>query len=102
MLHFNVLTLQVNWHVDCSTYDEAGWLTTQFASHTSVYVSLEYALGNLMNPGSEPTPYGDVQIRLDQAALNYKAIDPNSFQIEANVSPATPTGQVQEFIIHIP
>ena len=55
MLHFNVLTLQVNWHVDCSTYDEAGWLTTQFASHTSVYVSLEYALGNLMNPGSEPT-----------------------------------------------
>jgi len=73
MLHFNVLTLQVNWHVDCSTYDEAGWLTTQFASHTSVCVSLEYALGNLMNPGSEPTAYGDVQTRLDQAALNYKA-----------------------------
>lgn len=83
-------------------YEEAAWLTTQFASHTSDYVSLQYALWDLMNPGSEPTSYGDVQNWLDLAAKNYKTIDPSAFQIVTNVGPVTLTGQVQEFIIRTP
>jgi hypothetical protein len=83
-------------------YEEAAWLATQFASHTSDYVSLQYALWDLMNPGSEPTTYGDVQNWLNLAALNYKTIDPSNFEIVTNVGPVTLTGQVQEFIIRTP
>jgi hypothetical protein len=83
-------------------YKEAAWLTTKFASNTSDYVSLQYALWDLMNPGSEPTSYGDVQNWLKLAALNYTTIDPSGFQIVTNVGPVTLTGQVQEFIIHTP
>jgi hypothetical protein len=69
---------------------EAAWLTTRLASHSSDYVSLQYALWYLMNPGSESTSFGDVQHWLDLAAAN------------SNVGPVTLTGQVQEFIIRTP
>jgi len=55
-----------------------------------------------MNPGSEPTTYGDVQHWLDLAALNYTSIKPNSFAIVTNVGPVALRGQVQEFIIQTP
>lgn len=80
-------------------YSEAAWLTTQFASHSSDLVSLQYALWDLMNPGSEPTSYGDVQNWLNLAAANYGSINPGQFAIVTNVGPLTLTGQVQEFII---
>ncbi len=83
-------------------YAEAAWLTTQFASNPSDYVSLQYALWDLMNPGSEPTSYGNVQHWLDLAAANYGSIDPSQFAIITNVGPVTLTGQVQEFIIRTP
>jgi len=83
-------------------YAEAAWLTTQFASNSSDYVSLQYALWDLMNPGSEPTSYGNVQHWLDLAAVNYGSIDPSQFEIITNVGPVTLTGQVQEFIIRTP
>ncbi len=83
-------------------YAEAAWLTTQFASNSSDYVSLQYALWDLMNPGSEPTSYGNVQHWLDLAAANYGSIDPSQFAIITNVGPVTLTGQVQEFIIRTP
>jgi hypothetical protein len=83
-------------------YAEAAWLTTQFASHSSDYVSLQYALWDLMNPGSEPTSYGNVQYWLDLAAANYASIDPSQFAIVTNVGPLQLTGQVQEFIIRTP
>lgn len=83
-------------------YAEAAWLTTQFASNPSDYVSLQYALWDLMNPGSAPTSYGNVQHWLDFAAANYGSIDPSQFEIITNVGPVTLTGQVQEFIIRTP
>jgi len=83
-------------------YGEAAWLTTQFASNPSDYVSLQYALWDLMNPGSEPTSYGNVQHWLDLAAANYGSINPSQFAIITNVGPVTLTGQVQEFIIRTP
>lgn len=83
-------------------YAEAAWLSTQFASNPSDYVSLQYALWDLMNPGSEPTSYGNVQHWLDLAAANYGSIDPSQFAILTNVGPLQLTGQVQEFIIRTP
>jgi hypothetical protein len=81
---------------------EAAWLTTRFASHSSDYVSLQYVLWYLMNPGSESTSFGDVQHWLDLTAANYGSIDSNQFAIITNVGPVTLTGQVQEFIIRTP
>jgi hypothetical protein len=83
-------------------YEEVAWLTTQFASHTSDYVSLQYAMWDIMNPGSEPTSYGDVQYWLNQAALNYGSINPNNFAIVTNTGKLNLTGQVQEFIVQTP
>jgi hypothetical protein len=83
-------------------YSEAAWLTTQFASNQNDYVSLQYALWDIMNPGSEPTGYGDVQSWLNLAASNYGSIDPNNFSIVTNTGTLTLTGQVQEFIVQTP
>jgi len=80
-------------------YAEAAWLTTQFASHPSDYVSLQYALWDLMNPGSASTSYGNVQNWLNLAAANYGSINPSQFAVITNVGPLTLIGQVQEFII---
>lgn len=83
-------------------YEEAAWLVSQFASHPNDLVSLQYALWDIMNPGSEPTSYGDVAWWLSQAESNYSNIDPYHFEIVTNVGPLCLTGQVQEFIIQTP
>src|ERR1700757_1777598 len=85
-----------------TVYQEAAWLTTQFASHPGDYVSLQYALWDLMNPGSEPTTYGDVAWWLNQAGLNYSSINPNNFEIVTNTGNLALTGQVQEFLVQTP
>jgi hypothetical protein len=83
-------------------YGEAAWLTTQFAGNQGDFVSLQYALWDIMNPGSEPTGYGDVQSWLNLAALNYGSINPNNFSIVTNTGQLALTGQVQEFIVQTP
>jgi hypothetical protein len=82
-------------------YQEAAWLTTQFASNQGDYVNLQYALWNLMNPGGAPTN-SDEQNWLTLAGLNYSSIDPSSFSIVTNIAPVYATGQVQEFIVNTP
>jgi len=83
-------------------YQEAAWLTTQFASHPTDLVSLQYALWDIMNPGSEPTTYGDVSYWLGQAAGNYSSINASDFSIYTNTGDLALKGQVQEFIVHTP
>ena len=85
-------------------YEEVAWLTTQFANNPGDYVSLQYAIWDIMNPGSEPTTYGDVQTWLNDAAADYQNIDPYHFEIVTNVGPLclTGPGQVQEFIVQTP
>lgn len=83
-------------------YQEAAWLTTQFASHPNDLVSLQYALWDIMNPGSEPTSYGDVSTWLSQAAADYSTINPGDFSIYTNNGQLALTGQVQEFIVRTP
>ena len=85
-------------------YQEAAWLVSQFATNTNDLVSLQYALWDIMNPGSEPTSYGDVSTWLYEAGLasNYSSINPYSFLIVTNIGPLQLTGQQQEFIVQTP
>jgi hypothetical protein len=88
-------------------YEQGAWLVSQFGSHTSDYVSLQYALWDLMSPGAEPTNYaGSDGIMVSQwltwAASNYNQINPANFEIITNVGPLQYKGQVQEFIVQTP
>ena len=83
-------------------YEEAAWLTTQFASHPADLVSLQYALWDIMNPGSEPTTYGNVSYWLGQASNNYSSINAADFSVFTNTGNLALTGQVQEFIVRTP
>jgi len=88
-------------------YEEAAWLVTQFASHPGDYVSLQYALWDLMTPGAEPTNFFNadgttVAQWLALAAANYGQINPANFVIITNTGTLAYTGQVQEFIVQTP
>jgi hypothetical protein len=88
-------------------YEEGAWLVTQFSTHSTDYVSLQYALWDLMTPGAESTAYmgGDGVTAAQWLALagqNYGSIDPSGFAIVTNVGPLAYQGQVQEFIIQTP
>jgi hypothetical protein len=95
----------VNSATSLKLYDEAAWLVSQFASHPTNYVSLQYALWDLMSPGAEPTTYTDgvkVSQWLTWAGQNYGSINPANFEIITNVGPLKYNGQVQEFIVQTP
>ena len=83
-------------------YEEAAWLTTQFASNPGDLVNLQYALWDIMNPGVRGNGNADVQNWLLLASQNYGSINLNNFEIVTNVGPLTLTGQVQEFIVPTP
>jgi hypothetical protein len=83
-------------------YEEAAWLTLQFASNSGDLVSLQYALWDIMNPGARGVGNPDVQNWLTMASLYYGTIDPSQFEIVTNCGPLTLTGQVQEFIVQTP
>src|SRR6266550_4614053 len=88
-------------------YEEAAWLVTQFASHSGDYVSLQYALWDLMTPGAEPTNFANADGTtaaqwLALAAANYGQINPANFMIITNTGTLTYKGQVQEFIVQTP
>src|SRR6266446_3016526 len=91
-------------------YEEAAWLVTQFASHPGDYVSLQYALWNLMSPTNASAGslgfMGSDGITVTQwlamAAAGYTNINPANFQIVTNAGPLGYTGQVQEFIVLTP
>jgi PEP-CTERM motif len=88
-------------------YEEAAWLVTQFSSHSGDYVSLQYALWDLMTPGAEPTNFSNsdgitVAQWLALAAANYGQINPANFVITTNTGTLAYTGQVQEFIVQTP
>jgi hypothetical protein len=88
-------------------YEEAAWLVTQFASHSGDYVSLQYALWDLMTPGAEPTNFANadgttVAQWLALASANRGQINPANFAIITNTGPLAYKGQVQEFIVQTP
>jgi hypothetical protein len=83
-------------------YEEAAWLTTQFASNPGDMVNLQYALWDIMNPGVRGNGNSDVQNWLLLASQNSGSINLNNFEIVTNCGPLTLTGQVQEFIVPTP
>ena len=83
-------------------YEEAAWLVTQFASNQNDLVNLQYALWDIMNPGSRGNGNSDVQNWLLLASEDYGSINPYNFEIVTNVGPLCLTGQVQEFIVQTP
>jgi hypothetical protein len=83
-------------------YEEAAWLTTQFASNPGDLVNLQYALWDIMNPGVRGSGNADVQNWLLLASQNHGSINLSNFEIVTNVGPLTLTGQVQEFIVPTP
>jgi hypothetical protein len=83
-------------------YEEAAWLTTQFASHPGDLVNLQYALWDIMNPGVRGNGNPDVQNWLLLASEDYGTINLSNFEILTNVGPLTLTGQEQEFIVRTP
>lgn len=88
-------------------YEEAAWIVSQFTSHSGDYVSLQYALWDLMTPNAEPTNYANadgiaVSQWLSWAAAGYGQINPADFSIVTNVGPLAYQGQVQEFIVQTP
>jgi hypothetical protein len=78
-------------------YQEAAWLTTQFAMYPGDYLSIPYAIWDIMNPDSEPTTYGDVSAWLTRAA-NFRG----RFEIVTNLGLLALTGQQQEFLVQTP
>ncbi|HKM68427.1 MAG TPA: hypothetical protein VJX70_14750 [Candidatus Acidoferrum sp.] len=83
-------------------YEEAAWLTTQFASNPGDLVNLQYALWDIMNPGSRGNGNADVQNWLLLAGEDYGTINLNNFEIVTNTGTLALTGQVQEFIVQTP
>jgi len=91
-------------------YQEAAWLVTQFSSHPGDYVSLQYALWNLMSPnnpsaGSLTFANSDgttVANWLALAAAGYTTINPANFKILTNIGTVAYSGQVQEFMVMTP
>jgi hypothetical protein len=88
-------------------YEEAAWIVSRFASHSGDYVSLQYALWDLMTPNAEPTSYANadgIQVSqwLSWAAADYAQINPANFSIVTNVGPLSYKGQVQVFIVSTP
>jgi hypothetical protein len=83
-------------------YEEAAWLTTQFASNPGDLVNLQYALWDIMNPGARGNGNSDVANWLLLASEDYGTINLSNFEIVTNVGPLTLTGQEQEFIVQTP
>jgi hypothetical protein len=76
-------------------YEEAAWLTTQFASSPADSADIQATIWQLFVP-SAPSPSSNHWLTLAQA--NYQKIDPSFFKIVTNVSPVLLTGQIQEFL----
>jgi hypothetical protein len=77
-------------------YEEAAWLTTQYASNPNDYGDIQATIWQLFDPAA-PSPSSNYWAQ--QAALNYQSVDLAAFEIVTNVGPVTATGQVQEFLI---
>jgi hypothetical protein len=77
-------------------YEEAAWLTTQYASNPNDYGDIQATIWQLFDPDA-PSPSSDYWAQL--AAQNYQSVDLAAFDVVTNVAPVEATGQVQEFLI---
>lgn len=82
-------------------YSQAAWLASQFPTHPSEYVDLQYALWNLFNPAQSPDTVGsNAWLAAAAQVTGYAAPQGWGWVIITNVQPVTLSGrnQVQEFL----
>jgi hypothetical protein len=82
-------------------YQEAAWLTEQFALQpTSQYGDIHATIWQLFNPAapSPAVPAPGTLSWLEQARRNYGSADYSNFRIVTNTGPVLQVGQVQEFL----
>jgi hypothetical protein len=80
-------------------YEEAAWLTTQYASNLDDYGDIQTTIWQLFDPNA-PAPSSGYWLQM--AEDNYTSLDLNDFDVVTNLAPVHPTGQVQEYIIDPP
>jgi hypothetical protein len=81
-------------------YEEAAWLTTQYASNPNDYGDIQATIWQLFDPNA-PTPSTEpsTDYWALQAAANYQDVNFSAFDVVTNLGPVEPTGQVQEYLI---
>ncbi len=77
-------------------YEEAAWLTTQYASNPNSYGDIQATIWQLFDPNA-PTPSSGYWLQM--AENNYTSLDFSRYDLVTNLGPVTATGQVQEFLI---
>lgn len=81
-------------------YEEAAWLSLQFASQpVSQYGDIQATMWQLFYDGA-PTPSSSSW--LEMAQVNYASADYGDFAIVTNTGPVQRFGQVQEFLTELP
>jgi hypothetical protein len=81
-------------------YEEAAWLSLQFAAQpVSQYADIQATMWQLFY-GAAPSPSSPYW--LEQAQANYASGDYGDFAIVTNVGPVQQFGQVQEFLTELP
>lgn len=77
-------------------YQQAAWLTLQFASRPETeFGDIQATIWQLFD-ATAPTPA--TSFWLDEARRNYSSADYAGFRIVTNIGPVEPSGQVQEFL----
>jgi len=76
-------------------YQEAAWLTSQYAGNPNDYGDIQATIWQLFDPAA-PTPSSDAWLLLAQQ--NYQNLDFSLYDVITNAN-VQATGQVQEFII---
>jgi hypothetical protein len=77
-------------------YEEAAWLTTQYASNPNSYGDIQATIWQLFDSNA-PTPSSGYWLQMAQD--NYTSLDLRNFDVVTNLGPVTATGQVQEYVI---
>lgn len=77
-------------------YQEAAWLTTQYAGNPGSYGDIQETIWQLFDPNAPP-PSSDHWLQL--AESDYHGLDFSKFEVVTNAPPVYATGQVQEFLI---
>ena len=78
-------------------YQEAAWLTTQYATNPNDYGDIQATIWQLLDANA-PLPSTNAWFQL--AEENYTSLDFSRYDLVTNEGPVTPTGQVQEFLIN--
>ncbi len=80
-------------------YEEAAWLTGQYASNPGDYGDIQATIWQLFDPWAIP-PSSEYWALL--AASNYQSVNLSQWEVVTNVGPVKATGQVQEFLLDPP